>query len=98
MEEEMRFKKVFEERKRCLMMKKRFLIEEKKIKCCPAGATLCTQIGQDLDLAMAAYSVLTTITLYASYATVKSIPLATLNSIRLQVRLWTLGAAGDNRC
>ncbi|MEW5320471.1 MAG: hypothetical protein WDW38_011541 [Sanguina aurantia] len=50
-----------------------------------AGATLCTQIGQDLDLAMAAYSVLTTITLYASYATVKSIPLATLNSIRLQL-------------
>eukprot|EP00197_Chlamydomonas_leiostraca_P012062 CAMPEP_0202863288 /NCGR_PEP_ID=MMETSP1391-20130828/3979_1 /ASSEMBLY_ACC=CAM_ASM_000867 /TAXON_ID=1034604 /ORGANISM="Chlamydomonas leiostraca, Strain SAG 11-49" /LENGTH=789 /DNA_ID=CAMNT_0049542905 /DNA_START=6 /DNA_END=2372 /DNA_ORIENTATION=- len=50
-----------------------------------AGASLCTWVGQDTHAALACYSALTVVTLAGAYTTVKTIPLATLNSTRLQL-------------
>ena len=47
---------------------------------------MCTLVGQSAPLAMCCYGALTTITLVSAYQTVRCIPLATLNSTRLQVR------------
>lgn len=46
---------------------------------------MCTYVGQNAPLAFLCYSLLTAATLVASYKTVKSIPLPTLNSTRLQL-------------
>lgn len=50
-----------------------------------AGASMCTYVGQNVPLAMLCYSALTAATIFSSYKTVKSIPLSTLNSTRLQL-------------
>lgn len=50
-----------------------------------AGVSLCATIGQSAGLALGCFGVLTTTALFSAYKTVKSIPLPTLNSIRLQL-------------
>ncbi|GAX84178.1 hypothetical protein CEUSTIGMA_g11601.t1 [Chlamydomonas eustigma] len=50
-----------------------------------AGVGMCSWVGQNGPLAVLCYSSLTAVTLLSAYQTVRSIPLATLNSTRLQL-------------
>lgn len=51
-----------------------------------AGVGLCALIGQSFGAAFVTATVLAGVSQYGAYRTVKSIPLVTLNSTRLQVR------------
>eukprot|EP00877_Chromochloris_zofingiensis_P009142 jgi/Chrzof1/4481/Cz14g14240.t1 len=50
-----------------------------------AGVCICAYIGQSAALALTCFSILAGTALYSAYRTVKSIPLPTLNSTRLQL-------------
>lgn len=50
-----------------------------------AGVTMCANIGQSASLALMCFSILAYAALYSAFRTVKSIPLPTLNSVRLQL-------------
>ena len=51
-----------------------------------AGASACGVMGQDLTAALMTSAGMSIVTLGASYTTVQTIPLPTLNGTRLQVR------------
>lgn len=50
-----------------------------------AGLSCCAYIGQSAPLALVCFSALAYTSMYSAYRTVKSIPLPTLNSTRLQL-------------
>jgi len=50
-----------------------------------AGVSCCAYIGQSAPLALMCFSALAYTSMYSAYRTVKSIPLPTLNSSRLQL-------------
>ena len=50
-----------------------------------AGVTLCAHVGLSAGAALTAFGALTAASLYGAFCTVKSIPLPTLNSTRLQL-------------
>jgi hypothetical protein len=50
-----------------------------------AGVSICAYIGQSAPLALLCFSGLAWTSIYSAYRTVKSIPLPTLNSTRLQL-------------